>query len=65
MVDQRNQITGLQNRLKPSLSSSGLLDKKESECLINRLKEEVRTVSHESETAKYQLKQSTAVIQNL
>ena len=61
-------MTSLKNRIKslqPSQSGSNLLEKRETESLINRLKEEIRSTSHEAETAKYQIKQSQAIIQNL
>ena len=58
VVEQRTEIQSLCNRIKQIAysenqnSSSALLDKREADCLINRLKEELRVSQSEEELAK-------------
>ena len=72
VVEQRTEIQGLQNRIKNfnysenlKNTSAAVIDKREADCLINRLKEELRASQSESELTKQQVKQSATVISNL
>ena len=62
VVDQRTEIQTLHNRIKQSNffdrqnTSSALMDKREADNLINRLKEELRVSQSEEELAKQHVK---------
>ena len=71
VVQQRTEIQSLQNRIKQSNysernnTSAAMMDRREADCLINRLKEELRVSQSEEEVARQHVKSSAQIITSL